>query len=156
MTATITFDLSLLYFVAANSIALLAYILIIKHRARRQQDDRARLSPCIREYFREKGLYVSVNCVNVDGSEYFTAFIDSEPMRRFRFSHLIEMALRNYVDSTCKLKLDKVCWRFMISYDADDIYIPGRLAIYEAEESNLEAFDEITQHMEHEKRQEQR
>ena len=145
MTATITFDLSLLYFVAMNVIGILTYVLAIKFQARRYKRKLDVLTNAIKHYFRITGCEVSVKCVSLTNDKHVVAFIDTEPMKRFRLSHMIEMSLMDHISRTCDLKLDNVYWRFMIKDgDRDDDYMRDGLAIYEVEESTLEAFHTVS------------
>lgn len=48
-------DLTILYFVVANFIAILIYVLIIKHRARRDKRNITAITKAISEYFTRAG-----------------------------------------------------------------------------------------------------
>jgi hypothetical protein len=61
---------------------------------------------------------VSVDCTRLPGRNYYTAFIESEPMKHFRLSHMIEMALREHVRKSCGLELGKIYWRFPLIQSA--------------------------------------
>lgn len=65
-------------------------------------------------YFRKTGVEVSAVCTNLQGDERFTALIESEPMKRFRLSHIIEFTLRDHIHKTCGLELECIYWRFPI------------------------------------------
>lgn len=99
---------------AANVIGILGYVLTIKLRARRQKRDAAAIAKAIVDYFRKSGVGVTVDCIRVPRSRHFTAVIESEPMKRFRLSHIIESTLREHVRKTCALEVGKVYWRFPI------------------------------------------
>lgn len=120
---TVSFDLRILYFVAANIIAILVYVLVIKHRARREKRNIAAISKAVVEYFRKNGVEVSVGCIKLLDNKRFTAFIESEPMKRFRLSHLVEITLRDYVQKACGLELDKVYWRFPIKAATPEVSV---------------------------------
>jgi hypothetical protein len=142
MTATITFDLSMLYFVAVNVLAILAYVLTVKYRSRRNQRNREVLTNAVVQYFKITGVEVSVRCVSLLNNKHFIAFVDSEPMKRFRLSHMIEKSLMDHISATSDLRLDTVYWRFIIRDGAgDDEYIRDGMASYELKESTLEAFN---------------
>lgn len=114
MTVTLSFDLTLLYIVAVNIVAILAYVLVLKYRARRLKRSINAVSAVIVDYFRADGIEVRVDCVPGRGDKNFIAFIESEPMKRFRYSNIIEASLRVYVQRTCKEELDRIFWRFPI------------------------------------------
>src|SRR5207302_1504855 len=95
-------------------------------------------------------------------------FIESQPMKRFRLSHIIEATVRDHVKKTCGLEVEKIYWRFPIMQatpDAEkdkshegkqekDEYINEGLVNYrhlpkmEATETAWETFEEITQKLE--------
>lgn len=112
MTVTLSFDLTLLYIFAVNVIAILAYVLVLKHRARRLERSIKAVSVVIADYFQADGIEARVECVPSRGAKGFIAFIESEPMKRFRYSHIVEASLRVHVRRTCGEELDRIFWRF--------------------------------------------
>lgn len=114
MTVTIAFDLAVLYLVALNVIALLGYVLVLKRRARRLENDTAAVARAIVDYFRADGIEVAVEAIPRPGGRSFIAFVESEPMKRFRYSHIIEITLRMHVRHQCGVELERVFWRFPI------------------------------------------
>jgi hypothetical protein len=119
MHVSITFDLTMLYLVAMNVIALLLYVLIMKYRARRVEQNRIALSGAIVDYFQHSDTVVSAECISKLGGKRFIAFVDSEPLKRFRYSHIVEVSLRMYVHKLCGLELEKVYWRFPLKITRD-------------------------------------
>jgi hypothetical protein len=109
-----------LLLVVVNVIGILGYVASIKLRARRDKRDAAAIAKTIGDYFRKSGVGVSVDCSRVPGSRHFTVVIESEPMKRFRLSHIIESTLREHVRKTCALEVEKVYWRFPIKDAAQD------------------------------------
>jgi hypothetical protein len=100
-----------------------------KYKATRSRRRLVRVTKAMIEYFRKTGVEVSVGCVYLHGSHRLTAFVESEPMKQFRLSHIIEIALRDHVHKTCGLELDKVYWRFPIKVAArDTTAAPGEQA----------------------------
>lgn len=118
----------------------------------------------ILDYFQRNGVAVAVGCVSLNNDKRFTAFIESEPMKRFRLSHIIEMTVREHVAKTCKLELAKIYWRFPINKDSaqsaeagntqaspkvDDDYINEGLVHYrdlpkiDVSEMPWESFEEV-------------
>lgn len=118
-TITINFDLVVLYLVAANVIAILAYVLTLKQRARRTDQNIARISAAIIDYFRHSEVEISVECLSRLGGKRFIAIIDSPPLKRFRYSHIVETALCSHIEKTCGVILEKVYWRFPINLPAE-------------------------------------
>lgn len=118
MTVTFTADLTILYFVAANIVGILAYVLTMKHRVRTLARRQARLASEIIEYFRRSGADVRVNCIPGPDGKRFIATIDSEPLKRFRYSHIVEMSLGNHVFKACGIEIERVYWRFPVKTPA--------------------------------------
>ena len=84
----------------------------------RQSDGGAELekkiAQVIHDYFLHSGVEVKVSCTQLTGSQRYTALIESEPMKRFRLSHIIESTLAELVKKTCQRDLEKVYWRFPV------------------------------------------
>jgi len=105
--------LTLIAVLAALVIGILAYAGAAKAKARRARRDAAAIRNTIIEYFKRSGVQVSADATSFDGKRY-TAVVESEPMKRFRLSHIIEMTLREHVRKACAVELDKIYWRFPI------------------------------------------
>jgi hypothetical protein len=115
----------ILYGALAGFLALLIYVLRFKYQATRGRRNVALVSKVLRAYFRKAGVEVSVDCVSLPGNNRLMAFVESEPMKQFRLSHIIEIALRDHVQKTCALELDKIFWRFPIKVAARDASATG-------------------------------
>lgn len=100
--------------VALILMGIVAYAIVITVKARGEKRKLAAITDALIDYFRKTGLEVSAGCTILAGSQYFTAVIETEPMKRFRLSHIIEIALRDHVRKACGLELGKVFWRFPI------------------------------------------
>jgi hypothetical protein len=112
---TVSTELIVLYAVVAILFfALVGYVAVLRSRQRRKKKNLAAISAALVDYFRRTGVEISVGCAESDDGKRFTAFIESEPMKRFRLSHIIEMTLRDHVAKACGLELAKVYWRFPI------------------------------------------
>jgi hypothetical protein len=158
MTMTVTFDLTMLYFVGVNFLVILVYVLILKHKARREARNIRRVCNAISEYFLKSGVAVSVACHRFPHKKRYTAFVESEPMKRFRLSHIVEIALNDHVQRSCGLELDKVYWRFPVKAEKqageapapEDEYINEGLSnlkdlsTYEVEDSSYETFENVS------------
>lgn len=115
--------LTLLVLLAALIAGVAGYAGFIKARARRAQRDNAMIRSAIVDYFRRSGVEVAVDCTRLDNGA-FTALLESEPMKRFRLSHIIEMTLSEHVRRTSGLHLDKVYWRFPIKEATQAAVVP--------------------------------
>lgn len=118
-TISISFDLVVLYLVAANVVAILAYVLYIKEKSRRVEQNISRIKTTIIDYFQHGDVNISVECISRLGGKRFVANIESRPLKRFRYSHIVEINLCNHIEQTCGLILEKVYWRFPVSLSAD-------------------------------------
>lgn len=97
-----------------NLLAIATCMTVAQLKARGEKRQLALINVAIREYFRHSGVDVAVASIKLGKEPRFTAFIESEPMKRFRLSHIIEMTLREHVAKTCNLELDRIFWRFPI------------------------------------------
>lgn len=104
--------LMLAVLLAAVILAVLGYLIANRVKARRQQRDILAIRATIIDYFRRTGVEVAADCYRSGAG--FTAVVESEPMKRFRLSHIIEMTVREHVRKACDLELDKIYWRFPI------------------------------------------
>lgn len=100
--------------VLAALLATMVCMAIMRLKAKRKLQQITLLNAAIRDYFRHSGVEVSVDSIQRGPDNRFTAFVESEPMKRFRLSHIIEMTLRAHIAKTCNLELDKIYWRFPI------------------------------------------
>jgi hypothetical protein len=114
MTVTLSFDLTLLYVVAINVLVILVYVLLLRQRARRQAHNVTAVSKAVADYFRADGIEVYVECVARPGGKGFIALIESVPMKRFRYSYVVEASLRTHVSHVCGQELERIFWRFPI------------------------------------------
>lgn len=134
--------LTLVAVLAALIIGILAHVGSTRTRARRARRDAAAIRNTIIEYFRRSGVEVSADATSFDGSRRYTAIVESEPMKRFRLSHIIEMTLREHVRKSCGLELEKIYWRFPIKEATQAVTVPrdGEAAVPDgADEQKPEA-----------------
>lgn len=115
----------LLFITTLGFVASVAYVVFMAHRSRRAKQHAAMISKEIILYFRKTGVEVSAVCTNLQGDERFTALIESEPMKRFRLSHIIEFTLRDHIQKTCGLELECIYWRFPIK-EANQHVFPSK------------------------------
>src|SRR3569833_1196810 len=103
----------LIFYAALAVVAALVAISIAVPaiKSRREKQRAMAMNKAIAQYFQKSGVQVSVECV-LSGKHSYTAFIESEPMKQFRLSHIIETTLRDYLHNLHRLTLDKVYWRF--------------------------------------------
>lgn len=126
---TDVFDLIIAGLVVANIAGILAYLLIARKKARREKRNIDAINAAITDYFRRSGVEVTVGCTSLRGNNRYTAVIESEPMKRFRLSHIIEMTLSDLVSKTCDLELEKVYWRFPIKEATRQMSVSGSASV---------------------------
>jgi len=141
------FDLKNFYLLLAGGGVILVHMLILRFRKWREARNAAAIAGAIVEYFRKSRVDVSVTCIRITGTKRFTAFIESEPMKRFRLSHIIESTLRDLVHNLHGLDLDKVYWRFPIGKEAQIGMMPGDPA--KARDRTADDDDYITEGLTH-------
>jgi len=124
MPQTVSVELILLSAALAGFAGALAYLYALSSRQKRENRITKAISASIVDYFRRTGVEVSVGCVATHRGKRFTAFVESEPMKRFRLSHIIEMTLREQVSKSVGVELDKVYWRFPIKQVAEGAAAP--------------------------------
>jgi hypothetical protein len=106
--------LTLLAVVAVLVAGIVAFVAKNRLQAARKQRNIIAIRATIIDYFRRSGVEVSADCTDFRGNGAYVAIVESEPMKRFRLSHIIEMTLREHVRKACDLELDKIYWRFPI------------------------------------------
>lgn len=111
-TINVAFNLPALYFVVATVIAIAAQLTLRKHRKRQADRTLQTLSDIITEYFHKLGIDVSVSCFSLLDGKRFVAAIESEPIRKFRHSFIIEQALVRHLAKTTGQQIEKIYWRF--------------------------------------------
>ena len=105
--------LTALLLLAAALVAALAYALSLRAKSGQGVRETEAVRDTLLEYFSRSGVTVAAACVR-DGAGRYIALIESEPMKRFRLSHIIEMTLREHVRRSVVVELDKIYWRFPV------------------------------------------
>lgn len=139
--------LALMALLAALIIGIVAYAVSARTRAARHVRNAASICAAIIEYFRRSGVQVSAECTILEPGGRYTVMLESEPMKRFRLSHIIEMTVREHVRKTCGVEVDKMFWRFPIREAAQDA--DGRAPEKKAEETSDEYINEGLEHYRH-------
>jgi hypothetical protein len=105
-------ELFLLFSALALAAAPLGYVLLLRYRARRSEAVSAGIAAAIMGYFSQSGVRVTARCIPQPQDGHFLAFLDSEPHKRFRYSHIVEAVLIKHIEKTMDLHIDRVYWRF--------------------------------------------
>ena len=98
----------------AAIVAGYAYKLL--RRNSRSEADARRIALAAKEYFSRSGAQVGAQCQAVDGR--FLVLVESEPLKRFRYSHIVEASLIAQIEKTLGLRVDRVFWRFPLPVGA--------------------------------------
>lgn len=112
MIVTINFDLPMLLIFGVNLLGILVYIGILKLRAHRLVRIRERIVEEVSAYFAKIGVTAKAEAIELPAGGGFTIFADTEPLKRFRHSHIVEMMLIGQVKNATGHTVDKVYWRF--------------------------------------------
>lgn len=144
-TLSISLDSLSIYMVAADIVILLSYVLYIFNKKRSLDKSIKKITEFIEEYFMDTGAEVQVTCFKVEGNKRFVALIQSEPLKRFRCSYVLESNLISHIFEVTGNVVEKVYWRFPIklnkelimateknSLESDDLYFLDGHTIAEA------------------------
>lgn len=93
-----------------------AYAQVGQRKQRKAAADAHRIANAVAEYFVRSGAQVSAQCHPSQGR--FLILVESEPLKRFRYSHIVEAALVSHVEKTVGLQVDRVFWRFPLPLGA--------------------------------------
>lgn len=104
-TATLAIGLVLLMAAIAS-----AYVHATRRTQRKAVANSHRIALTVKEYFAKSGAEISAQCHPMHGR--FLVLVESEPLKRFRYSHIVEASLIGHVEKALGLHVDRVFWRF--------------------------------------------
>ncbi|HEY8608522.1 MAG TPA: hypothetical protein VIM12_15525 [Noviherbaspirillum sp.] len=139
--------LALIALLAALIIGIIAFAVTARAKASRRARQADTIRAAIIDYFRRSGVQVAAECTSLGDSKRFIAVLESEPMKRFRLSHIIEMTVREHVRKTCGLEVDKMYWRFPIKEAAQGAGAPAEQAQEKKQEGASDEY--INEGLEH-------
>lgn len=122
-TLTLSLDSLAVYIVAADVLLLLAYVLYLLHKKRRLEKAIATITQFITDYFMNTGAEVRVSCFKLDGHKRFVTLIESQPLKRFRYSNVLENNLSSHIHKLTGNMVEKIYWRFPIQLRKEDALI---------------------------------
>jgi hypothetical protein len=144
-TLTISLNSLAVYLVVADIVILLTYILYIFNQKRLLENSIKKITEFIEEYFMNTGAGVQVTCFKLAGYKHFVVLIQSQPLKQFRCSNVLENNLIAHLFDVTGNTVEKVYWRFPImlgkelkttteknSMESDDSYFSDGYAISEA------------------------
>jgi hypothetical protein len=109
------------------AIGAAAYVHTAQRKQRKADADANRIAAAVTEYFARSGAQVAAQCHPVAGR--FLVLVESEPLKRFRYSHIVEASLIGHIEKALGRQVDQVFWRFptrrrLIAQDTADISHP--------------------------------
>lgn len=121
ITLTLSLDSLAVYLVVIDILVLLAYILFILNKKRKLERAIAKVSEFVSDYFMNSGISVKVTSYQKPGENHFVTMIESQPLKRFRYSSVIERNLIDHIDSVTGIQVDKIYWRFPLHMQNDQM-----------------------------------
>lgn len=119
-TLTLSLDSLSLYIVVFDVVALLIYVLYLFHQKRKLENSLKNITTFISDYFINTGAEVEVNCYKIVGEDNrFAVLIQSEPLKRFRYSFILESNLISHTFKRTGCIVDKIYWRFPVQVHKD-------------------------------------
>lgn len=114
ITLTISLNSMSFYLVIIDVLAILFYTLYIFHKKRILEKNVNAITQFVQDYFMSSGTEVEVKCFQVPGHKRFITLIQSEPMKRFRYSNVLESSLIGHIHRMTGNTVEKIYWRFPI------------------------------------------
>jgi hypothetical protein len=120
LTFTITLDSLAFYIAVFDVVVLLSYVLWIFQRNRKRDRTIKIISDFIVQYFSNSGTAVQVTMTPTKNKN-FIAMVESEPIKRFRYSNIIESNLISHIYKLTGFMVEKIYWRFPVMLSKDTV-----------------------------------
>jgi hypothetical protein len=120
-TLTISLDSLAVYIVAADILILLSYVLYILNKKRLREKSIKHITDFVEEYFLNTGAQVHVTCFKLEGNRRFIVLIQSQALKRFRCSNILESNLITHIYEITGNTVDKIYWRFPVVLNKDTV-----------------------------------
>lgn len=120
ITLTVSLNSLSFYLVLIDLLAILFYTLYIFHKKRKLEKKVDAITQFVQEYFASSNAHVKVKCFQVDSNSFIT-LIESEPMKRFRYSNVLESSLIGHIFRVTGNTVEKIYWRFPIQNSGSSI-----------------------------------
>jgi len=111
-TTMSTLELYVFYCALALGAILSGHLLMQKYQQRKIDALTNAVAAAITGYFLQSHVRVAARCLAQPKEKHFLAFLDSEPHKRFRYSHIVEAVLIKHIEKTMDVHIDRVYWRF--------------------------------------------
>jgi hypothetical protein len=106
-------------FTALCAAGVSLYVYAGQHKQRKAASEADRVAASVLDYFARSGAQVRVQCHPVRGR--VMVLVESEPLKRFRYSHIVEASLIGHVEKTLGVHVDRVYWRFPLPVGAASV-----------------------------------
>jgi len=120
-TLTLTLDSLSVYIVALDIVILLSYVLYLFHKKRELEKATQNITDFISDYFTHTGAEVRVSCYQLEGMKRFVTLIESQPLKRFRYSNVLENNLIAHIYQKTGNTVEKIFWRFPVVMHQESI-----------------------------------
>ncbi len=125
---TITLNSLATYIVVIDVLVLLSYVLYLFHKKRVLEKSIEKITDFITDYFTHTGAEVRVTCFKLEGYKRFVTLIESQPLKRFRYSNVLENNLISHIYQKTGNTVEKIYWRFPIEIHKEEIIAETRKA----------------------------
>lgn len=125
-TLTVSLDSLSVYIAAADVVILLVYVLYLFQKKRSLDNSIKKITEFITEYFMNTGAEVQVTCFKLEGRRHFVTLIESEPLKRFRYSNVLESNLISHIFKITGNVIEKIYWRFPVQIQKDATAVEGK------------------------------
>lgn len=120
ITLTLTLDSLATYIVVIDILGLLLYTLYLFHKKRELEQAVKDITDFISDYFTHTGAEVQVRCFRLEGYKRFVTLIESQPLKRFRYSNVLENNLIAHILQKSGNTVEKIYWRFPVDINKDE------------------------------------
>lgn len=102
-------------------LGIFIYVGMLKLRAHRLDQVKERIAEVVVAYFAKTSVAVKSEAILLPTLGKFIIIVDTEPIKRFRYSHIIEMVLIEKVKKATSKTVDRVYWRFPLPMHDDEV-----------------------------------
>ncbi|MGA7178444.1 MAG: hypothetical protein WBX11_02495 [Thiobacillaceae bacterium] len=94
------------------TLGIFSYVGMLKLRAHRLDQVRDPIVGVVAAYFAKTSVAVKSEAIPLPTLNHFIIIVDTEPIKRFRYSHIVEMVLIEKVKEATSKTVDRGYWRF--------------------------------------------
>ena len=102
-------------------LGIFIYVGMLKLRAHRLDQVKERIVGVVAAYFAKTGVAVKSEAIALPTLDHFILIVDTEPIKRFRYSHIVEMVLIEKVKEATRKTVNSVYWRFPLPIHDEEI-----------------------------------